>query len=161
MPSSNTSTPRNLQQEVGKREPFAIPEQEAYLNIVRSHAVLSGAFAALFKEHGLSEPQYNALRIIAGAGPSGIRSETVGARMVARDPDTTRLIDRLQRAGYVHRSKAEDDRRCVVVTITSDGRTLLRRLRRRVEDLHREQLGHLSRAELRELNRVLFKARNS
>ena len=159
----NTTAPhaRNLQEEVGKTRPFDLPEQEAYLNLVRTNAVLHSDFDRLFKSFGISEAKYNALRIIAAAGTRGIRSETVGQHMVARDPDTTRLIDRLAKAGFVTRARLPEDRRCVVVSMTDDGKRLLRRVRPRVDALHAEQLGHLSKAELDTLNALLFKARHS
>ena len=138
---------------------FAMPEQEAYLNLVRTHAVLSRELAGTFKEAGLSDAQYNALRIIGSAGKGGIRSEAVGERMVAKDPDTTRLIDRLERAGLVERKRLDEDRRCVVAVVTDEGRRVLRRLKPRVDQVHRQQLGHLSRAKLRQLNALLFEAR--
>lgn len=152
--------PRNLQEEIGKTTAFDCPEQEAYLNIVRTHAGLVGEFAQLFKEFGLSDAQYNALRIVGAAGARGVRSETVGAQMVARAPDTTRLIDRLVSAGLAARTRSEEDRRCVVVSITGEGRQVLRRLRPRVDRLHRQQLRHLGRRQLAQLNELLFRARH-
>ena len=78
------------------------------------------------------------------------------------DPEdaTTRLIDRLVSAGLAARARSEEDRRCVVVTITGEGRQVLRRLRPRVDRLHRQQLGHLGRRQLAELNELLFRARH-
>lgn len=158
--ASPNGTPRNLQEEIGKVTGFDCPEQEAFLNLLRTHAGLAGEFAQLFKEFGLSEPQYNALRIVAAAGTRGIRTETIGARMVARDPDTTRLIDRLVKAGLVSRRRSEEDRRCMLVGITDDGRQMLRRLRPRVDRMHREQLGHLDSRDLARLSELLFRARH-
>jgi DNA-binding MarR family transcriptional regulator len=152
--------PRNLQEEIGKVTAFDCPEQEAFLNLIRTHAGLAGEFAQLFKEFALSEPQYNALRIVAAAGARGIRTEAIGDRMVARDPDTTRLIDRLVKAGLVSRTRSEEDRRCVLVGITDEGRQLLRRLRPRVDRMHRQQLGHLDPRELERLSELLFQARH-
>lgn len=155
-----TTSKRNLQQEIGLKTPLDFPEQEAYLNLVRTGSALQGDFASLFKAHGLSEPQYNALRIIGGAGRDGIRSEQVGARMVARDPDTTRLIDRLVKAGLVERRRLAEDRRCVVVRTTAEGIQKLRALRKPVDTLHRSQLGHMTRADLETLNALLVTARH-
>jgi DNA-binding MarR family transcriptional regulator len=160
MSSTSASQPRSLQDEVGKKAPFDVPEQEAYLNLVRTYAELHGQFERLFKEYGLSDPQYNALRIVAAAGPEGILSETIGERMVARAPDTTRLIDRLEKAGLVERSRGTEDRRCVLVTITGEGRRKIRQLDKGVVGLHGAQLGHLTRKQLSTLNRLLFLARH-
>jgi len=90
-----------LQHEVGKSHPFDTPEQEAYLNLVRTTGSLSREFLRLFREHDLTESQYNVMRIVAGAGAKGVRMERIGDQMVSHDPDTTRLIARLDDAGLV------------------------------------------------------------
>ena len=152
--------PRNLQQEIGKLTAFDFPEQEASLNLARTHALISREFTRLFKEYGISDPQYNALRIVRAAGRNGVFSETIGSRMVTHDPDTTRLIDQLEKVDLVRRSRSTEDRRCVRVSITPEGRRLLLRLERKVHDLHRRQLGHLSRKQLEQLSRLLFLVRH-
>lgn len=136
-------------------------EQEAFLNLVRTMSVLGRDFARLFKGFGISETQYNALRIVAGAGKKGIRMESIGELMVAHDPDTTRLVNRLLDAGYVVKERLEDDRRCSVVRITAEGRGLLKKLRGKVDGLHKDQLGHMKPAELKTLNRLLVLARGA
>jgi len=148
-----------LQQEIGKRDPFEVAEQEAYLNIARTRARAAAGFAELFRSHGLSEPQYNALRIAGASGTDGVRCDTIAERMVGLDPDVTRLIDRLEKAGLVARARCTRDRRCVYVAATAAGRALLRKLHPKVEALHRAQFGHLSGSELAALNRLLVKAR--
>jgi len=158
--SVHTDSRSRLAVELGKKDAFTIREQEAYLNLVRTMSVLGRDFAQLFKSYGVSETQYNALRIIAGSGKQGIRMESIGERMVAHDPDTTRLVNRLLDAGYVVKEKLEDDRRCSVVRITGDGRALLKRMRNKVDRLHKEQLGHMEVSELDQLNSLLVIARD-
>lgn len=160
MTQPNSSTQSGLAGEIGKVHAFELPEQEAYLNLVRTASVLSREFAGLFKSFGISDPQYNAMRIIAGAGKAGVRMEVIGERMVAHDPDTTRLVNRLLKAGYVEKERLADDKRCSVVRMTEDGRALLRKLRKKVDGLHASQLGHMSEAELQVLNELLVKARS-
>src|SRR5262245_39196649 len=150
-----------LQQELRKKNPFDAPEQEAALNLLRTHDHLQQEFARLFGEHGISSPQYNVLRILRGAGGEGLPCLEIGARMITRMPDVTRLADRLEEAGYVQRCRSDKDRRVVLVRITQAGLDLLARLDKPVLDLHRRLLGHLSRAELDELNRLLVKARQA
>lgn len=149
-----------LQHELGKTHPFDIPEQEAYLNLVRTTGSLSREFLRLFREHDLTESQYNVMRIVAGVGAKGVRMEHIGEMMVSHDPDTTRLIARLECVGLVERSRLDDDRRCYVVRITKDGRKLLRRIRKKVDGLHIAQLGHMTKGELKELNALLIRARD-
>jgi DNA-binding MarR family transcriptional regulator len=153
-------SPRHLAEELGKRDPFVSPAQEAYLNLLRSASTLAGAFETLFAEHGLSQPLYNVLRIVAGHGPGGVRSQQIAKDLITRGPDVTRLVDRLVRAGHVERRPCKDDRRVVYVHLTRSGRGLLKKLRKRVDELHVQQLGHLSEKELGELSRLLFLARH-
>lgn len=149
-----------LQQEIKKKKPFELAEQEAFLNLVRTAAHLAGEFDALFKSHGLSHPQYNVLRILRGEGTK-LPSLAVADRLVTRVPDITRLVDRLQEAGLVARERCEKDRRVVYVGITPQGLALLSRLDQPVRDLHRAQLGHLTRAELKSLSALLTRARKA
>lgn len=154
-----------LKEELGKRNPFDSLETEVHLNLLRTTATLTAAFDKLFKEHGLSDPTYNILRILRGhaaapdASPAGIPSQLIGRQLVARLPDITRLVDRLEDAGLVKRSRIPEDRRVVLVGITKKGLDLLARLDQPTLDLNKQQLAHMTRAELKDLNRLLCKAR--
>ncbi len=148
-----------LQREIGKRRPFDSPELEAYLNLVRTAAELSGELARLFRRHGLTESSYNVLRILRGGGRAGRASSEIGRDMVVRVPDITRLVDRLVQQGLAERHRSEEDRRVVRVRLTRKGRGLVDRLDEPLRCAHREQLGHMSRAELAELSRLLERAR--
>lgn len=148
-----------LQEEIGKKNPFELLEQETTLNLVRTLDHLQQDFCRLFQEHGLSGPQYNVLRILRGHGGEGLSCCEIAAEMIHRMPDITRLVDRLEESGWVERSRDREDRRVVRVKITAEGLALLNRLDRPLLDLHKRQLNHLSREELTELNRLLVKAR--
>jgi DNA-binding MarR family transcriptional regulator len=149
-----------LQREVGKKNPFEAPEQEATLNILRTADRLSGAFDELFRRHGITSPQYNVLRILRGHGEP-VPSQQIGRELLTRVPDVTRLVDRLEKVGLVERARTSTDRRVVLVSITARGLELLAKLDRPVLDLHRAQLSHLTPDELAELNRLLVKARSA
>jgi DNA-binding MarR family transcriptional regulator len=130
-------------------------QQTAFLAVVRAgQRVLAGASEQV-RSRGLTETQYNVLRILRGAGPRGLACGQVGERMLTRVPDVTRLLDRLAAAGWVERVRAEDDRRRVVNRITDEGRALLARLDRPVRDLHRSQFADLDEEELSTLVRLL------
>lgn len=152
--------PSTLAHEIHKRQPFDLVEEEAFLNLIRTQAVLSGEFARLFKTKGLSEATYNVLRILRGAGPCGRMCVEIGDHMVAQVPDVTRLVDRLEQAGLAARARTDDDRRVVRVTITPAGLAVLSELDEPVRQLHQQQLGHLTRDELKSLNDLLVKARH-
>lgn len=130
-------------------------EQEAYVALLRAADALTHAPAALLKEHGLTPAQYNVLRILRGAGAEGLRCGDVGARMIQREPDITRLLDRLERRGLTTRTRATDDRRVVHVTISSAGLEVLGRLDGPILEAHRAQFARLSPRRLEELVRTL------
>jgi len=152
-------TRSSLQNELRKKKPFDLPEEEAGLNLIRTVDVVRLPFDRLFAEHGISDPQYNVLRILRGHGGRGLPCTEITAQMVSRMPDMTRLVDRLEKAGLVRRCRTDADRRVVLICITPAGLELLRRLDQPVRDLHKHTLGHLSRTELADLNRLLVKAR--
>lgn len=163
---TNRSTPGSaersaLQQELKKRKPFELPEEEAFLNLWRTFAGLRGEFESLFRSRGLSDSQYNVLRILRGVGAEGLPCSEIAQRMVSRDPDITRLVDRLEKAGLVERARVSHDRRVIVVRITPAGLTIVGELDDPIRDLHRRQLGHMSPAELAELSDLLAKARKA
>lgn len=156
-------TAPSLQHELKKQQPFDCPAEEAYLNLVRTAGALCGDFNQLFKAHKLSESTYNVLRILRGAqkseGLPGLPSLEVAERLVTRVPDITRLVDRLIQAGLAERTRDDVDRRVVIVSITPTGLDVLKKLDKPIRQLHEQQLGHFSRKELVELNRLLEKAR--
>jgi len=159
------TTPRpTLQHELGKANPFDSPEQEAFLNLLRTQAHLHAPFFARFKAHGLSEATYNVLRILRGAHrhgkKQGLRSTEIGKDMVVRVPDVTRLVDRLIDKGLAERGRCNEDRRVVHVKITKPGLAQLAKMDGPLQQMHRDQLGHLTADELHELSRLLTKARS-
>jgi DNA-binding MarR family transcriptional regulator len=155
---------KSLKDEIGKRGPFQQVEQEAYLNLLRTVSVLECDFARLLKQHGLSEATYNILRILrgeadGGALSGGVPMQVIGERLIARVPDVTRLVDRLEASGLVERLRTPDDRRVVLATITTKGLGLLSKMDEPVARLHQAQLSHMSETELKQLIRLLTKAR--
>ncbi|MCC5824257.1 MAG: MarR family transcriptional regulator [Phycisphaerales bacterium] len=156
-------TAAKLKEQVGKRNPFESASQEVYLNLLRTAAVLSGPFHALFKRHRLTEASYNTLRILRGhhlAGETkGVRASRIGEEMVVRVPDVTRLVDRLVDMGLAERNACETDRRVVYVCITKPGLRLLEQLDGPVLELHRRTLGHMSPESLEQFNTLLEIAR--
>ena len=149
----------DLKEAIEQAAPFDSPEQEAFLNVLRTAARLEHGLADGLKPHGLTLTQYNVLRILRGAGPEGLCRNEVQDRMLTPVPDVTRLLDRLEDAGYVVRERDEADRRYVMAKITQEGLDLLEELDGPVRRFHRDQLGHMSPSELGTLSRLLKKAR--
>jgi DNA-binding MarR family transcriptional regulator len=149
-----------LKDEIKKRQPFEHPEEEAYLNLMRTSAVLIADFERLMKDAGLSEPQYNVLRILRGAGGNGLPCLEIASRMITRVPDITRLVDRLEASGLVERARISEDRRVVLVKITKKGLDAIAPLDKPLLEIHKKQMSHMTRRELEELSRLLVKARH-
>src|SRR6266404_5744059 len=127
------------------------PEEAAFLDLLRTCDLLSRGPAQFLKSEDLSPTQYNVLRILRGA-PPGLPCGEIANRMITRDPDITRLLDRLEKRQLISRCRETKDRRMVVARITSEGYALLARLDEPVQDTHRQQLGHVSEKRLRELS---------
>ena len=148
----------SLQQEIKKKTPFDLPEQEAMLNLLRTADQLQIRFSRLFRRFGLTPQQYNILRILRGEGkPLPILE--IAARMITVVPGITGLIDRLEAGGLVERKRCSEDRRVIYVAITSKAIALLDQIDEPLLKLHREVLGHMSREELKSLTQLLEKAR--
>ncbi len=136
------------------------PEEEVFVELMRTADLLARAPSQLLKEHDLSSNQYNVLRILRGA-PDGLLCGEIASRMISRDPDITRLLDRLEKRELIGRCRENPDRRRVFVRITPAGLALLACLHKPVCDMHRRQLGHLSQNQLRQLSRLLLAARQA
>jgi DNA-binding MarR family transcriptional regulator len=151
-------TAPKLHHELKKRRPFASPDQEAALSILRTGDRLQICFVRLFREHRLTPSQYNVLRILRGEGQPLPILEIAG-RTVAVVPGITGVIDRLEQAQFVKRVRCASDRRVIHVALTEQGTKVLAALDEPLTALHRKLLGHLSPAELAELIRLLAKVR--
>jgi DNA-binding MarR family transcriptional regulator len=148
-----------LKDELKQSKPFGSLEQEAMLSIQRTNAVLGYSAIETLKPFGVTPTQYNVLRILRGVRPAGLCREDIRSRLIAEVPDVTRLLDRMEQAGLVVRERDTLDRRLVTTRVTPKGLRLLDDLDGPVEKVHQEQLGHLSKAELRSLIALLAKAR--
>ena len=130
------------------------PEREVYLLLQHVAGIQNQQFAVLLRAFGITPEQYHVLRVLGDAGSEGLACSAVADRSVSGDPDVTRLLDRLEKQGWVTRTREATDRRVVTARITDEGRRLLRRLTRPVAALHAgqfEALGKGSTAELRDL----------
>ena len=134
---------------------------QVYLNVLHTADALLRGVEELLKPHGLTPSQYNVLRILRGAGPAGLACREIGARMLTRDPDMTRLLDRLETRGLVVRARDTKDRRVVLTRIAAAGLKLLKDLDAPVAGLHRNQLQHMGAADLRRLAALLEQARET
>jgi DNA-binding MarR family transcriptional regulator len=139
-------------------KPGSSPEEVTHLEMMRTMEALSHRFAQVLKAEDLSSTQYNVLRILRGA-PEGLPCGEIGNRMVTRDSDITRLLDRLEKRSLVSRSRETKDRRTVWTRITPEGLKLLARLDEPIRTTHIELLGHLGTKRLNLLADLLRVAR--
>src|SRR5690349_3792779 len=110
------------------RKPAPLLEREVFVALLRAHERLKGEVEALLAGRGISEAQFNALRILRGAGPKGLPTQQIAERLITRQPDVTRLVGRMCAARLVKRLQCKEDRRVVYVVLTPAGRSLLHAL---------------------------------
>jgi DNA-binding MarR family transcriptional regulator len=141
-----------------KPGPFGSTEESVFLDLLRTCDVLSRKLVGVLKPAKLSATQYNVLRILRGAKePLGCGE--IASRMITRDPDITRLLDRMEKRGLIARSRETKDRRMVLTRITPEGLKVLAALDGPIHKAHRAQLGHLGPSRLRTLAELLRAAR--
>jgi DNA-binding MarR family transcriptional regulator len=162
-----------LLQEIHKTKPFDSLQQEVFLNVIRTADHFMRAFEDLLKPYTLSATQYNVLRILrghcceetvlkgeagnpiatggGGSGGGGIPCKAIGEHMITRDPDITRLLDRLEARSMIARQRDTRDRRVVSTRITAEGLRVLKELDKPVQDFHRIKLAHVPENKLAQL----------
>jgi len=149
-----------LQTELKQKKPFGSLEEVVYLNVLLTAERLMRGEVDALKTADLSFAQYNVLRILRGARDEGLSCREISERMIHRDPDITRLLDRLEARGLISRSRIETDRRVIIARITDEGLRVLAGLDEPINNIHHRQLKHLSRNQLKTLSDLLELARN-
>ena len=151
----------NLQKELKQTKPFASREEEVYLNSLRTAELLSWRIVETLKRVDLTPTQYNVLRILRGAARAGASCSEISERMVTKDSDITRLLDRLEARGLISREREAKDRRRIIARITPSGLRLLSELDGPVQKCHCRQLGHLGERQLASLSKLLDAVRDT
>lgn len=144
-----------LQDEIKQSKPFRCAEEEAYLSIVRTAAVLEHGLAQALKPFEITPTQYNVLSILRGAGSEGLCRNEVGCRLVTAMPDVTRLLDRMEDTGLIVRERSKADRRVVSTRLTKKGLDLVGKLDAKVVEIHEKQFSHVDKRNLKTLIGVL------
>jgi DNA-binding MarR family transcriptional regulator len=130
-------------------------EEKLFLAILKTADGLSASAESFFKENGLTSAQYNVLRILRGAEPNGLPCSTIAERMISRDPDMTRLLDRMEKRNLITRERQTDDRRVVKARVSSEGLKILKKLDTPIRELHQRQFAHMSATRIKELTELL------
>ncbi len=150
-----------LQGEIKQARPFASAKHELWLNLSRTTALLGHELEQKLRCYGLSPTQYNVLRILRGAIPNGLCQYEIRDRLVAQVPDVPRILERMEKAGWIQRMRGEQDRRMVVASVSEEGLQLLSELDKPMEEWMSGLFGGLTEGEIRHLNELLVKARRT
>jgi MarR family transcriptional regulator, organic hydroperoxide resistance regulator len=148
-----------LQREIRQRVPFSSPQEEAILAIARTADVLRRRISRLIEPYGVTEQQYNVLRILRGAGCDGLPTLDIAERMIEQTPGITRMIDRLETKGLVSRERGCQDRRQVLCRISQSGLDLLAKLDEPLRQWGATALGTLREKEMDALILTLARIR--
>lgn len=139
-------------------QPSSSLEHEAYLALQLLATQLRDETEGLLKGARLSITQFNVLRILRGSGEQGLTCGEIGTRLINKDPDVTRLLDRMEKQGLVERTRSAQDRRVVLTRISDRGLSVVGQLDTPLAELHRRQFGHLGAPRLRQLLALLAEA---
>jgi DNA-binding MarR family transcriptional regulator len=150
-----------LKDEIKQKSPFRSVHEEVALAMLRTADLITVPMSEVLRKADLSTSQYNVLRILRGAGSEGLPCGEISTRMVRRDPDLTRLLDRLETRGLVSRKRSTADRRVVLATITKEALQLLESLDDPVEESLKSALGHVPKQRLRQLIELLDHVRSA
>ena len=150
-----------LKHEIRQERPFSSVEEEAFLNILRTSDCLNRTAQRMIRKWGVTSTQYNVLRILRGAQPQGLTCSAIGERMITEVPDITRLLARLKAMKLIRQQRDKRDRRVVWTQISASGLELLSQMDPEIQQNPKDLLGHLTKAELGELIRLLELGRGS
>jgi DNA-binding MarR family transcriptional regulator len=135
-------------------------EDHLFVSLLKVADSLSQQAEQLLKSAGLTSAQYNVLRILRGAEPDGLLCRGIAERMISHDPDMTRMLDRMEKRGWITRQRQKDDRRVIKTRITADGLKILKKLDQPVHDLHKSQFDHMAPNRMKQLAELLDELRS-
>lgn len=150
-----------IQEEIKQRRPLDSLQEEAYLNIQRTSDMLTQRFLDVMRPAELTETQYNVLRILRGASDAGLNCKDIGSRMITREPDITRLLDRLEKRNLITRNRSNEDRRHLNIRITQEGLDLLSSLDQPVRDMVQVSMNGVASERLEALISALEEVRST
>lgn len=138
-----------------------LPEcKRALLNLLFTGNWINDEITSILKPFDISTQQFNVLRILKGMKGKPSSLQTIQQRMISKMSNTTRLVDKLIKKGYVQREQCEDNRRKVDITITEEGTKALDTINHEVEKAESTMTDKLTNKELEKLNMLLNKLRN-
>jgi DNA-binding MarR family transcriptional regulator len=156
-----TNIMRSVNPKTKPTHPPGALEERVFLALLKAADTLARQAEQLTRTAELTGTQYNVLRILRGAGSEGLACRAIGDRMITHDPDITRLLDRLEKQGWITRERQKDDRRVVKARITGRGFELLKPLDQPMRDLHKRQFRHMAGGRLKTLYHLLEEIRTA
>jgi DNA-binding MarR family transcriptional regulator len=151
---------KTIDREIHQTKPFRSIQEQVVINLMRTSRVVEEDWLRYLKRtEGISLGQYNILRILRGARPKAVKISEIAERMITRDPDVTRLVDRLIKQGLARRRRDTEDRRVVLVEITGPGLSLLSRLDGPAGESTDAAMAGLTPDQLRSLDTLLNEIR--
>jgi DNA-binding MarR family transcriptional regulator len=151
---------QTIDREIRQTKPFRSLQEQLVINLMRTSRAVEESWQQYLKRtEGISASQYNILRILRGARPKAAKISEIADRMITRDPDVTRLVDRLIKQGLASRERDSDDRRVVLVEITGAGLAMLARLDGPVSESTDAAMAGLKPQQLRALDTLLNEVR--
>jgi DNA-binding MarR family transcriptional regulator len=140
-----------LQAEIKQGKPFPRRSSEALLSVLRTAALLEHRINEILRPYGITDLQYNVLRILRGAGPEGLCGREISQRLVSQVPDVSRLLDRMESVQLLRRERDDTDRRHVTARITPKGLRLLDETTPKLEEFERERFGEFDAGQLQQI----------
>jgi DNA-binding MarR family transcriptional regulator len=140
-----------LQTELKQTKPFPRRSSEALLSVLRTAALLEHQLNEVLRPYGITDLQYNVLRILRGAGPDGWCGREISERLVSKVPDVSRLLDRMESMQLVRRERDAADRRHVSARITPRGLRVLDEATPELEAFEQERFGQLDAGRLQHI----------
>ena len=145
-------------EEAIKQKKFGNEFEKAVVNILYTASWLEGINIQRFKPHGISPQQYNVLRILRGSHPNPVMLGEITERMIDKNSNATRLVEKLRLKGFLKRDICKTNRRQVDITITQKGLSLLSELDAHIEEWQNQHL-KIKKSEVQQLNELLDKLR--
>ena len=144
-----------LQQEIQQTRPFRSAAEEGVVGLFRTADHLRRLLCSVVEPGGITLQQYNVLRILRGAGTSGLPTLEIADRMIEQAPGVTRILDRMELKGLVSRERCAEDRRQVLCYITGAGSALLAALDEPMHGAARQAMAPLRAGDVRLLIRLM------
>lgn len=141
-----------------RQQAFESVRQKAGINLLYTANWLEDRMSQVFKNFDVTAQQYNVLRILKGIYPAALSAGEIKAVMLDKNPDLTRLSDRLVAKGLIERAFNESNRRQVLAKISEKGLELLKA----IEPVMRQEsksFNHLTEAESEQLSALLDRMR--